>query len=109
LVAAVDVELHDLDYRPEKTVLPLESALIFGEEPVEMMEKHPVEDGPLRMSGIPLRCPAYRPTVFRSRLPGVLLAFHPLNLEHMSPSVKGRWKRKGVLRYDGLKPQGGSP
>jgi hypothetical protein len=30
-------------------VIPLEPALIFGQEPVEMMEQHPVEDGPLRM------------------------------------------------------------
>jgi hypothetical protein len=36
--------------RTAKPVLPLEPALILGQEPVEMMEQHPVEDGPLRMS-----------------------------------------------------------
>jgi hypothetical protein len=51
-IAAVEIALdHLLDDRPEKTVLPLETTLIFSQEPVEMMEKHPVEDGPLRMSG----------------------------------------------------------
>jgi hypothetical protein len=43
--------LHDLlDDRPEKTVLPVETLLILRDEPLEMMEKHPVEDGPLRTS-----------------------------------------------------------
>jgi hypothetical protein len=36
--------------RTAKPVLPLETVFIFGQEPVEMMEKHPVENGPLRMS-----------------------------------------------------------
>jgi hypothetical protein len=36
--------------RTAKPVLPLETVFIFGQEPLEMMEKHPVEDGPLRMS-----------------------------------------------------------
>ena len=50
-VAAIKIALdHLLDDRPEKTVRPLEPALILRQEPVEMMEKHPVEDGPLRMS-----------------------------------------------------------
>jgi hypothetical protein len=50
-IAAVKILLdHILDDRPEKTVLPLETTLILNQEPVEMMEKHPVEDGPLRMS-----------------------------------------------------------
>jgi hypothetical protein len=50
-VAAVEVALDHLPVdRPEKTVLPLETNLILCQEPVEMMEEHPVEDGPLRMS-----------------------------------------------------------
>jgi hypothetical protein len=34
--------------RTTKPVLPLETVFIFGDEPLEMMEKHPVKDGPLR-------------------------------------------------------------
>jgi hypothetical protein len=38
-IAAVEIALDDLlDDRPEKTVLSLETLLIFGEESVEMME-----------------------------------------------------------------------
>jgi len=49
-IAAVEITLDDLlDDGPEEAVLPLEPALVFGDEPFEMMEKHPVEDGPLRM------------------------------------------------------------
>jgi len=49
-VAAVQIPLDDLlDDRPEIPLLPLEPALIFGQEPVEMMEQHPVEDRALRM------------------------------------------------------------
>ena len=49
-VAAVKIPLdHLLDDRPEIPVLPLEPALILRQEPVEMMEQHPVEDRPLRM------------------------------------------------------------
>jgi len=36
--------------RTAKPVLPLETCLILNQEPVEMMEKHPVEDDSLRMS-----------------------------------------------------------
>ena len=39
------------DDRPEKAVLPLETGLILSQEPVEIMEKHPAEDGPLQTSG----------------------------------------------------------
>jgi len=50
-IAAVKILLdHLLDDRSEKPILPLETVFIFGQEPVEMMEKHPVENGPLRMS-----------------------------------------------------------
>jgi len=50
-IAAVEVAVHDLlDDRPEEAILPLESALIFGKEPVEVMEQHPVERSPLGMS-----------------------------------------------------------
>jgi hypothetical protein len=49
-VAAVKIPLdHLLDYRPEEPILPLETTLILRQKPVEMMEKHPVENGPLRM------------------------------------------------------------
>jgi len=40
-----------LDNRPEEAILLLETAPVFGEELVEMMKKHPVEDGAFRMSG----------------------------------------------------------
>jgi hypothetical protein len=36
--------------RTAKPVLPLETTLILRQEPVEMMEKDPIENGPLRMS-----------------------------------------------------------
>jgi hypothetical protein len=32
-----------------EAVVPDYSTLILGQEPVEMMEQHPVENGPLRM------------------------------------------------------------
>jgi len=41
---------HLLDDRPQKTIFLLEAALILGQEPVEVMKKHPVEDGPLGMT-----------------------------------------------------------
>jgi len=41
---------HILDDRPEITIVPLEPALVFGGEPLEMMEKHPVENGAFRMT-----------------------------------------------------------
>ena len=50
-VAAVEIALDDLlDDRPEISALPLESVFIGGEEAVKMMEQHPVENDPLRMS-----------------------------------------------------------
>jgi hypothetical protein len=50
-VAAVEVALDNLlDDRPEVPVFPLEAALVFDEEPIEVMEQHPVEDSPFRMS-----------------------------------------------------------
>jgi len=52
---------------PEVAVLPLESALILGEEPVEVMEQHPVEDGLLgltravdSLSGVTITGPSKR-------------------------------------------------
>jgi hypothetical protein len=38
------------DDRPEISVVPLETALIFRDEPLEMMEKHPVKNGAFRMT-----------------------------------------------------------
>jgi hypothetical protein len=50
--ATVEILLHDgLDDRPEIAVGLLETLLILRDETLEMMEKHPVEDGPRRMSG----------------------------------------------------------
>jgi len=41
---------HLLDDRPEKAVVPLETGLILDQEPVEIMEQHPVESRALRMA-----------------------------------------------------------
>ena len=50
-IAAVEVALdHLFDDRPEIPVLLLEASLILGQEPLEMMEKHPIEDRALRMT-----------------------------------------------------------
>jgi len=50
-IAAVKILLHDvLDDRPEVAVLPLETVLVLGEKPVEMMEEHPIENRAFRMS-----------------------------------------------------------
>jgi hypothetical protein len=50
-VAAVEAALHDLlDNWAEEAVLLLEAALILGQEPVEIMEQHPIEDSPLGTS-----------------------------------------------------------
>jgi len=50
-IAAIEIALDDLlDDRPEKAVFPLEPALVFRDEPLEMVEKHPVENGPFRMT-----------------------------------------------------------
>jgi len=50
-IAAVEIALDDLfDDRPEETIVPLEPALVFRDEPLEMMTKHPVENGPFRMT-----------------------------------------------------------
>ncbi len=51
-IAAVQVALHNLlDNGTEEAVLFLEAMLIFCEEAVEVMKKHSVKGGPLRMSG----------------------------------------------------------
>ncbi len=51
-VTAIEVTRNDfLDDRAEEAVLLLEAALIFGQETVEVMKQHPVEDGPLGMPG----------------------------------------------------------
>jgi len=56
-VAAVQIALdHLLDDRPEKTVLSLETGLIFLKELVKVMEEHPVEHGALWMSGTVNSC-----------------------------------------------------
>jgi hypothetical protein len=50
-IAAVKILLHDvLDDRPEIAVGLLETLLVFRDEALEMMEKHLVKDGPLRMT-----------------------------------------------------------
>ncbi len=35
---------------PKIAVFPLEPRLVFDDEPLEIMEQHPIEDGPLRMA-----------------------------------------------------------
>jgi len=50
-IAAVKIFFDDiLDDRPEITIVPLEPALVFRDEPLEMMKKHPVENGAFRMA-----------------------------------------------------------
>jgi len=50
-IAAVQIALDDfLDDRAEEAVLLLEAALIFCQESVKVVEQHPVEDSPFRMS-----------------------------------------------------------
>jgi len=44
--AALGHQEMEVGVKPEKTVLPLETTLILSQEPVEMMEEYPVEDGP---------------------------------------------------------------
>jgi hypothetical protein len=40
---------HFFDDPTEEAIFLLEAALILGQERVEVMKKHPVEDGPLGM------------------------------------------------------------
>ncbi|MFB0565992.1 MAG: hypothetical protein ACETWK_09985 [Candidatus Aminicenantaceae bacterium] len=47
---------HLLHNRTKIAILPLEAALIFGQEPVEIMEEHPVESDALWMSGTVNSC-----------------------------------------------------
>jgi hypothetical protein len=50
-IAAVKVALdHLFDDRPKIPVLPLEASLVFGQEPLKMIENHPVEHRALRMA-----------------------------------------------------------
>jgi hypothetical protein len=50
-IAAVQIALNDfLDDGAEKAVLLLETTLILSHKAIEMMEQHPVENRPLRMS-----------------------------------------------------------
>lgn len=51
-VAAVQIALDDFfDDGPEGAVLLLEARRILGQEAVEVMKDHPVEDGPLGITG----------------------------------------------------------
>jgi hypothetical protein len=50
-IAAIKVALRDFsDDRSDIPILLLESSLINGQEPLEMMEKHPAEDHAPRMA-----------------------------------------------------------
>jgi hypothetical protein len=50
-VSAVEIAVDDLpDDRPEISVFPLEAPLVLDAEEVEVMEKHSVQDGALRMA-----------------------------------------------------------
>jgi hypothetical protein len=49
-VAAVPIGCYNfLDDPPEEAILLLEAALIFCQEPVELIKQHPTEDRALRM------------------------------------------------------------
>ena len=49
-ISTIEVAFDDFpDDGPEEAVLLLEAALILGQEPVEVMKQHSVEDGPLGM------------------------------------------------------------
>jgi len=51
-VTAVEILLDDLlDDCPEMAVGALESALVLGDKPLEMMEEHPLEGRAFRISG----------------------------------------------------------
>jgi hypothetical protein len=51
-ITAVEVALDDfLDDGPEEAILLLETALIFGQELLKVMEQYPVEHGAFRMTG----------------------------------------------------------
>lgn len=51
-IAAVEIALdHLLDNGPEEAVLLLKAALIFGQEPVEVVEEDAVKDGAFWMPG----------------------------------------------------------
>ena len=45
-----------LDDRAEEAAFLLEALLILGQEPVEIMQQHPVEHGALRMTGTVYSC-----------------------------------------------------
>jgi hypothetical protein len=47
----INCSVIGLDAWTEEAVLLLEAALILSQEFIEIMEQHPIEDGPLRMSG----------------------------------------------------------
>jgi len=50
-IAAIEVTLDDFpDDWPEMTVLLLKTAFVDRQEPVEVMEQHPIEDRALRMA-----------------------------------------------------------
>jgi hypothetical protein len=50
-VAAIKIFFEDvLDDRPEISIVLLEPALVFGDEPLKMMKKPPVEKGRFRMT-----------------------------------------------------------
>ena len=49
---AVEVAVYDLlNDGTEEAILPLETALIFGQELLKVMEQYPVEHGAFRMTG----------------------------------------------------------
>jgi len=50
-IATVQITLDDFfDDRPEVAVLLLKTSLVLRQEPVKVMEQHPIEDSPLGMS-----------------------------------------------------------
>jgi len=103
-IAAVEIALdHLLDDRPEKTVLPLETTLILSQKPVEMMEQHPVEDRPLRMS-VTIESRHSRRKASRRFLPSEhLLYLLSCYLMHKHRDVCLLWSTNRFLFY-GVRP-----
>jgi len=94
-IAAVKILLDNvLDDRPEVAVLLLKTALILRDKPIEIMENHPVEDGPLRMSRTIDSCHSRN---HKSRNePRLWIRPRPPERTARAPAQKGELGRKNV-------------
>jgi hypothetical protein len=94
-VAAVQVSFNDfLDDRPQEAVALLKTSLILGQEMVEVMKQHPVEDCPLRMTRA-----IYSRQAFDLDLPSQEVNEPALGLIiFSSPRGGGGWRRGGSSR-----------